>query len=83
VITPAGPHPADAFDALVEFRVDPDAEAGNVIPVLARLLIQLAEKVRLQDESGDTILKTYPPVHKMTGPSQVDASTRPLTTRQT
>jgi hypothetical protein len=83
MIAPADPRPDDHLDALVKFRVDPDAAPGNVIPVLARLLIQLAEKARLRGESGDTLLKTHPPVHKMTGPSQVSSSTRPLTTTQT
>ena len=84
MIAPADPRPDDHLDALVKFRVDPDAAPGNVMPVLARLLIQLAEKAREhRAESGDTLLKTYPPANKMTGPSQVGDSTRPLTTTQT
>jgi len=38
---PADPCPIDAFDGLVEFRVDPDAEPGNVVPAMAALLIDL------------------------------------------
>jgi hypothetical protein len=83
MIAPADPRPDDHLDALVKFRVDPDAAPGNAIPVLARLLIQLAEKARNREESGDILLKTFPPANKMTGPSQVCASTRPLTTTQT
>jgi hypothetical protein len=40
--TRADPRPDD--DGLVEYRVDPDAPAGNVIPALARLLIDLARR---------------------------------------
>lgn len=39
--------PRSDVDALVEFRVDPEARPGNVVPALARLLIDLA---RRQDE---------------------------------
>ena len=83
MIAPADPHRDGDAPVVFDFIVDPDAAPGNVTPVLARLLIQLAEKARLREESGDTLLKTYPPVHKMTEPSQVGTSTRPLTTTQT
>jgi len=50
-------------------------------PIHVRRLEEKATHLRAQ--SGDSLLKTYPPVHKMTGPSQVCTSTRPLTTPQT
>jgi hypothetical protein len=43
-MTARSSRPADPLDAVVEFRVDPDAPAGNVIPALARLLIDLARR---------------------------------------
>jgi hypothetical protein len=83
MIAPADPHSDVDGPVVFDFIVDPDAAPGNVVPGLARLLIQLAEKARNRAESGDTLLKTYPPANKMTGPSQVGDSTRPLTTTQT
>ncbi|MFZ1932487.1 MAG: hypothetical protein WCB27_00010 [Thermoguttaceae bacterium] len=44
MIATADPRPDDHLDALVKFRVDPDAAPGNVIPALARLLIDLARR---------------------------------------
>jgi hypothetical protein len=41
------PRPDDALD--VEFCVDPQAEPGNVVPALARLLIDLAQHLHQQD----------------------------------
>lgn len=43
MIAPSDPRPDDVdLDALVEFRVDPDARPGDVTAALARLLIDLA-----------------------------------------
>lgn len=47
------PTPIDSFvddGALVEYRVDADAEPGRMVPILARLLIDLRRK---QNEADD------------------------------
>ncbi len=50
-MAPAAPGPDDALDGLVEFRVDPQADPGNVVPALARLLIDLARRQNEREES--------------------------------
>jgi hypothetical protein len=40
----SNPRLTDALDGLVEYRVDLDAEPGNVVPPLAALLIDLARR---------------------------------------
>ena len=49
--SPSDPHPDDALDHLVQFRVDPEAQPGNTVPALARLLIDLAR--RHNETEGD------------------------------
>jgi hypothetical protein len=56
MIAPADPHRTD--EALVEFRVDPNAEQGHVIPTLARLLIDLAQ--RQNETSGPATAARFP-----------------------
>jgi hypothetical protein len=46
VIATTNPRLTEALDGLVEFRVDPDAHPGNVVPALAQLLIDLARRER-------------------------------------
>lgn len=43
---PAKPRPSDAPGYAVEFRIDHEAEPGDVLPALARLLIDLARPDR-------------------------------------
>jgi hypothetical protein len=52
----ADPHADD--DTLIEYRVDPDADPGNVIPTLARLLIDLAH--RQNETSGPAMAARFP-----------------------
>ncbi len=52
MIARADPRPAEVLDALVEFRVDADAQPGRVVPALARLLIDLHRK-RTEGEDDD------------------------------
>ncbi len=40
--SPSDPCPTDALDSVVEYHVDPKAQPGNVVPVLARMLIDLS-----------------------------------------
>jgi hypothetical protein len=44
--TPANPRPADYLDGLVEFRVDPQAERGDVVGALAALLVGIDRRRR-------------------------------------
>ncbi len=42
----AKPRPSDARGYSVEYRIDQEAEPGDVLPALARLLIDLARQQR-------------------------------------
>jgi len=52
MIAPADPRPVDVLDRLVEYRTDPDAQPGNVVPALAALLIDLAQRRNDQQQGG-------------------------------
>jgi hypothetical protein len=53
VIAPADSRPD--VDALVEFRVDPDAQSGNVVAPLARLLIDLMRRQNERKANNDPL----------------------------
>lgn len=50
--SPAASRPADSLDSMMEFRVDPDAQPGNVLPALAKLLINMARRRREQQQAA-------------------------------
>ena len=53
MIAPASPaDPRPDIDGLVEYHVDADASPGNVVPSLARLLIDMHRK-RKEGEDDD------------------------------
>ena len=61
MIAPADPRPDDVdLDAPVEFRVDPEARPGDVIPALARLLIQLARRRRADSPAAEAVPAEIP-----------------------
>lgn len=59
---------ADPLDTLVEYRVDPEAEPGNVVPALARLLIDLAR--RRSETSGPAMAAHFSGSIPSDSPSQ-------------
>ncbi len=57
MIAPAPPSdlcPIDALDGVVEFRVDPNTQPGNVVSALARLLIDLVRRQNERKTTDDT-----------------------------
>jgi hypothetical protein len=51
--TPAYPRRAATPDPVVTFTVDHDAQPGDVVPVLASLLINLYRQRQGQGQAGD------------------------------
>jgi hypothetical protein len=51
----ATPCPTDALDGVVAFRVDANAQPGDAVPALARLLIDLAHQKNERETNHDAL----------------------------